>query len=842
MPRAPWDSTIHDLSVHRVSRQELALRRQRLTSPNALAARQDLERRRALLARGSFEQTLAALAGSAGEASTALRELDEVQVELKRLADDAQGPNPVAVPPIDVAAASAAPSTDCGADRECGTPETPVYGLQLDPKRDAPWTAHSIGEEAAAESRGLVVDLDEEISLFRQRAEQRLVAMGGGAVAAADTPAVPHTSVTEMASALTPSSSEDRKSPAVPRSSRKTAAPAPWRPAMGRASLTSTSSPVRPKGPHARRAGGVAVSSAPASASSACTGRAPDALGLARLQRKVAELTQVVRSYEELRGPTGSSPASGEDSAGLLVEGGAAADGTTYAHCSTQLVQLAMCLTRHLKHVEGELAKAKERNSEQERAQAELNAEMGRQADLAEAEQASMRREMRLLKEEHGIQIAALNAELDALRTKLSEAQSPENNADAKSKDQDAFTATTPQLASVAHAVAARIADGPFPDPVANLDDMRGSGGGRLVPSLLTPISSVNADALASVTPPAAPRASRFGAAVQKDVRLAVATLEAAHAQRDASEVIEAAEAAEVEEGAEATERSAKQEALLSAWEAAWREENDQREQDSNSSGGTDVTADPRADFNARLAAAHAALPAAWAERHSLPSPSTGLRNDALPSSALPDVVRWSPPSAARAASALRADAASESGSMARAPASMAQTRLRGAAPQRVMRNPASVVVTSKECSGASSATSSVASSNLDNTASGETDEAPSWHPDDDHVSNDERSQQVLQRYYDELAGKASCGGSRPVAQQPQNRAKSTAQASEQGNGAAKQRAFGGAASANTTTLASRRLPRVARASIEPTQLFGEYIEASKDEQRPCRVLPTALA
>ena len=49
----------------------------RLTSPNALAAKADLDRRRALLARGSFESTLAAIADESGEAVSALRELDD---------------------------------------------------------------------------------------------------------------------------------------------------------------------------------------------------------------------------------------------------------------------------------------------------------------------------------------------------------------------------------------------------------------------------------------------------------------------------------------------------------------------------------------------------------------------------------------------------------------------------------------------------------------------------------------------------------------------------------------------------------------------------------------------
>ena len=98
MPKPAWDSTNHDLSVHRISRAEVEARRQRLTSPNALAAKAELERRRALLARGSFEQTLAALADESGEAHDALRELDVVERDLRRLGDDAQTMRPPTAP------------------------------------------------------------------------------------------------------------------------------------------------------------------------------------------------------------------------------------------------------------------------------------------------------------------------------------------------------------------------------------------------------------------------------------------------------------------------------------------------------------------------------------------------------------------------------------------------------------------------------------------------------------------------------------------------------------------------------------------------------------------------
>ena len=81
--KPPWNSTVHDLSVHRSSPREIEQRKARYTSPNAEVAREEVARRRERLARGNFEDTLAALAGRRGEdehdeTKTALQELDRV--------------------------------------------------------------------------------------------------------------------------------------------------------------------------------------------------------------------------------------------------------------------------------------------------------------------------------------------------------------------------------------------------------------------------------------------------------------------------------------------------------------------------------------------------------------------------------------------------------------------------------------------------------------------------------------------------------------------------------------------------------------------------------------------
>ena len=75
MPRKEWDSSIQDLSVHRISRQEQQARRERMQSPNVIAARRDLERRRHALATHDSLNLLAKIEAEnvQDEATVALR-------------------------------------------------------------------------------------------------------------------------------------------------------------------------------------------------------------------------------------------------------------------------------------------------------------------------------------------------------------------------------------------------------------------------------------------------------------------------------------------------------------------------------------------------------------------------------------------------------------------------------------------------------------------------------------------------------------------------------------------------------------------------------------------------
>ena len=79
-----WNSTIHDLSVHRATRREIEQRRERYRSPNAEVAKAEVLRRREILAsRGSFDDTMFQLARAGGKGdrditNSALQELDQV--------------------------------------------------------------------------------------------------------------------------------------------------------------------------------------------------------------------------------------------------------------------------------------------------------------------------------------------------------------------------------------------------------------------------------------------------------------------------------------------------------------------------------------------------------------------------------------------------------------------------------------------------------------------------------------------------------------------------------------------------------------------------------------------
>ena len=285
MPRRAWDSTISDLSKHRISQAEVARRRQLLTSPNAPAAKRDLERRRALLASGSLEESLQAI--RTNETQDALRELDAVEVELGRLADDAQGGPTPAMPralPLRPAALEMTRvgqvADEAAADVEgCATPPTPGFGGAGVPA--APWA--SGGDRPAAP----VVDLDEEILQFRRRSSDRLAAMA----ADEDADGVAGAATAAAAGAVGEGGPGGASSPSGQKTQRVRASAAarmpPWRP---------VNSKLR-KGVAAAGGGG-AGGAAAAAARPSSGARLPDALGIARMQHACAVLVDLVSAYE----------------------------------------------------------------------------------------------------------------------------------------------------------------------------------------------------------------------------------------------------------------------------------------------------------------------------------------------------------------------------------------------------------------------------------------------------------------------------------------------------------------------------------------------------------------
>ena len=427
MPKPAWDSTNHDLSVHRISRAEVEARRQRLTSPNALAAKAELERRRALLARGSFEQTLAALADESGEAHDALRELDVVERDLRRLGDDAQTMRPPTAP-VQV--------------QESATTATPPPPAFLTEMPNAPWAemrtdaidAESAVNKAAVATGPPVVDLDAEIALFRQRTGQRLADFDAeveplapkppaAAVATQQEvappkppppPRPPQQKKAAKSAIPTPpppppaaTTTESTTVAAIAGTTRKSATTPPWRPAMGQRTLRLEPPPPRhsPQVPHheptdAEKLLGFVEAK-----------RAPDALGLARMQHACGDLSNLVAEYEEEIGM--APPPGGSSSKKSTVSTGPA----SFSNCNGQLIELTTRLVGHLKRAESELAQQAALREESEAALEEYKAKSERQADLAEAETASLRREVRLIKETYGTQIEKLTTQLNNLQT-----------------------------------------------------------------------------------------------------------------------------------------------------------------------------------------------------------------------------------------------------------------------------------------------------------------------------------------------------------------------------------------------------------------------------------------
>ncbi len=452
----PWDSNIHDLSVYKPTSEQLRRRHESVKPSNTRAARaaRDTSSRRA-----AQQQSLEALeAGVPDEASNALRELDQVEAQLQRLADDAQDmvPPDVAVLPL--------LDTMGGVAGDCETPPTaqdlPPWASQglslpydelpvgdaldeaenlrhLFPELEGQLIADANAEEAAEEDEeaseasvpaskhaAMVVDLDAEIASFERRTGRAPVIAAMPPPDEADPP--PHAATT----------------PAAPKAEPKKA---------GR--------PVRPisEAPGWRPTGRIKP---PTPAPSAQAARAPDSLGLARMQHTVSELTDLVATYEAERGAhqkaareagrtsarpavvpnspavpvapaarqaeaarpkpktaqpkTPSNPSAAEASAAAPTKP-ARTPPPTFSACNAHLVELASRLVEHLRRANSELDEQATLRAEAEASLNETRSQLDRQADLAEAEMASLRREVRVLREEHSSQLAALQTQISSI-------------------------------------------------------------------------------------------------------------------------------------------------------------------------------------------------------------------------------------------------------------------------------------------------------------------------------------------------------------------------------------------------------------------------------------------
>ena len=798
MPRPAWDSTIHDLSVHRISRSEAEARRKSLTSPNAMAAKATLERRRAILSRGSFESTIAALSHQSGEESSALRELDEVEHELHRLADDgasslqerreeANAINKALAERHEQALAAFAAarpitdradsphhidlaSIDAGAVDECATPPTPAF-LHGGAPHDAPWAGAAEPSHDAvhvhADGRPVapVVDLDHEIELFRQRTGERLTAFGEemepSFVSAAPQanhppsllahPAAPVASAeptaAQRAAITTANARRESAGSSVTGGAAASANKPPWRPAMGhhRAPLTHT--------PSLRLEQAARPPSAPPLAGSA---RAPDALGLARMQHACTELTGLVDSYEAAR--EGGAAAEGAEgsrrhSAGAKSIGGGA-QVASFGQCNAQLAELTKRLVAHLARADEELSEQTTLRASSEAALSECRARLDQQADVQEAETAALRREVRLLKEHHGAQLATLTSQLATLQT---------------ARNTSLLTSMAASLQQAAP---------PAPPPAAPLvHAAAGEKKTRLVPSLftmtaveaateaeaLTPATAASDDDATDITddlepppPVPAPLSSKLAAPVSLTVprplpgKRAAELADEPHSRLGASPLDSdpPAEAAEDMEGGGADDEERREHPPL-----AW------------------------AERNVRLLES-ASPPAKVTTRSREPRLS-----GAMPASAMPAVVKCSIGPPQRVAASVASTASETPPSVKHAPPR---------AVNGIIKAPASH--TSSTATSIADPPSCVAHASGDE---------PGWldlgPADVDTLPNDERSQVVLQAYYDEIARAASAhphkGATAPKAP----------------------------TASHATGSGNRRghVGRVGRASMEPTKLFA---------------------
>ena len=176
LPRRAWDSTVTDLTKHKISRHELAARHERFQSHNAEAARRELERRASVVTTSAIDEALS----FNDDASEALKELDAVEAELQRLAKDAGD-----VPPPSTFGITIETTVPQGLDHGRQTLASPAISSS------ASQAPESVRDDemfeavhAAVRARSQpVVDLEEEIAQFHRREDEQLASLDGDKVA-----------------------------------------------------------------------------------------------------------------------------------------------------------------------------------------------------------------------------------------------------------------------------------------------------------------------------------------------------------------------------------------------------------------------------------------------------------------------------------------------------------------------------------------------------------------------------------------------------------------------------------------------------------------------------------
>ena len=239
------------------------------------------------------------------------------------------------------------------------------------------------------------MDLDGEIELFRRA--------HGGVVEAA-VPPQPQ-----------PQPQQHQPPPQPPQPLQQQKAPPP-RPAWG------SKVPQTKKLPQAATRG-----AAPEQESSRQQVRAPDALGLGRLQHACSKLELAVATYEQSRssGPHGAPPpaegaaegAAAPSLQALLGSGAGGGTPSSFSACNAKIVQMVTRLVAHLHRSDAELNDAQRLRAALEAELEASRAALSTQAAAHESEVAALRRDFVEIKTQHGTELQQLTSRLASLES-----------------------------------------------------------------------------------------------------------------------------------------------------------------------------------------------------------------------------------------------------------------------------------------------------------------------------------------------------------------------------------------------------------------------------------------